>query len=503
MKLLRLFALLFVPALSFAQFTTVTGTVTDPNGLAYANGTISAGLVLPGGTSPTLNGGGYTPPSQPTGLDGSGKFTMRLADNTVLLPGGTQWTFLICSFAGTIQPAGGKGPVCFNVPALTISGSSQSITSNIAAVPPPALSTNPGTGTVTSSGSPVAGNIPKFTTATNIAPAAATDIVNLFSGCSGTQSLGADGACHAAGTGTVTNTAGALASGFVAIGNAGNDLKTDTALSTNGAGAQTDTQGTITTSTPVFSHTVTWNAAGVAFSNWLSNITCTAAATASVALGIGTSGTQWQFKYGAANCGSAQLLGPAGATATPSYAFTGDATSGIWQRASGKLDFSANSGVDFEMTTATTGFLYGAASATYAWTSNAISNGLDTGLSRTAGAVIAAGNGSQGDTSGKFKAAGYMSVGTTFTSNGGCTESALTGGATAGSFTVGQNTACTIVITMGNSATAPHGWTCTAYDETGVPAVAIRQTGHAATSCSLLMTVATNDVIVFSATLGW
>jgi hypothetical protein len=204
MKLLRLFALLFVPALSFAQFTTVTGTVTDPNGLAYANGTISPGLVLPGGTSPTLNGLPYTPPSQPTGLDGAGKFTMRLADNTVLLPGSTQWTFLVCSAAGTIQPAGGKGPVCFNVPALTISGSSQSITSNISAVAL-ALSTNPGTGTVTSSGSPVAGNIPKFTTATNIAPAAASDIVNLFSGCSGTLNLGADGACHAAGTGTVTS----------------------------------------------------------------------------------------------------------------------------------------------------------------------------------------------------------------------------------------------------------------------------------------------------------
>lgn len=53
-----------------------------------------------------------------------------------------------------------------------------------------------GSGTVTSSGSPVSGNIPKFTTATNIAPAAASDIVNLFSTCSGTQYLGADGACH-------------------------------------------------------------------------------------------------------------------------------------------------------------------------------------------------------------------------------------------------------------------------------------------------------------------
>jgi hypothetical protein len=150
MKLLRLFALLFVPALSFAQFTTVTGTVTDPNGLAYANGTIVATLVT--SASPTLNGLAYSPPSGPSGLDGSGKFTIRLGDNSVLLPGGTQWTFLICSASGTIQPAGGKGPVCFTVPALTISGSSQSITSNISAVPPPALSNNAGASSVPFSG---------------------------------------------------------------------------------------------------------------------------------------------------------------------------------------------------------------------------------------------------------------------------------------------------------------------------------------------------------------
>ena len=54
-------------------------------------------------------------------------------------------------------------------------------------------------GTVTSSGSPVTGNIAKFTSSTNIAPAAAANIVSLFSGCSGTLYLGADGACHNAG----------------------------------------------------------------------------------------------------------------------------------------------------------------------------------------------------------------------------------------------------------------------------------------------------------------
>jgi hypothetical protein len=121
--------------LAAAQFTTVSGTVTDPNGLPYANGTISPILVLPGGTSPTLNGLAYTPPSQPVGLSSTGSFVMNLADNTVLQPAGTKWNFQVCSAAGTVQPAGGKGPVCFSLAApITISGSSQSITANLNAV---------------------------------------------------------------------------------------------------------------------------------------------------------------------------------------------------------------------------------------------------------------------------------------------------------------------------------------------------------------------------------
>lgn len=123
----------------------------------------------------------------------------------------------------------------------------------------------------------------------------------------------------------------------------------------------------------------------------------------------------------------------------------------------------------------------------------------DTGLSRDAAGVWDMGTGAQASTAARVKAAGYISAGTTFTSNAGCTESALAGGATAGKFTVGQGTACTIVITMGNSATAPNGWNCAASDQTGVPAVAIRQTASNATSCSLLMTVTTSDVISFSA----
>ena len=138
----------------------------------------------------------------------------------------------------------------------------------------------------------------------------------------------------------------------------------------------------------------------------------------------------------------------------------------------------------------------------YAWTNGTPGGTKDTGLTRDSvagGSYVDVGEGDANNTTGKVQAAGYISKGTTFTASG-CTNSTLTGGATAGTFTVGQNTACTIVITMGNSATAPHGWNCSgANDETNVPTVAIRQTGHSTTSCSLLMTVATNDVITFSA----
>ena len=60
-------------------------------------------------------------------------------------------------------------------------------------------------GTVTSSGYSSGTPLAAFSTATSITPAASSNVVALFSGCSGTQYLGADGACHTGGTGTVTS----------------------------------------------------------------------------------------------------------------------------------------------------------------------------------------------------------------------------------------------------------------------------------------------------------
>jgi hypothetical protein len=58
---------------------------------------------------------------------------MRLGDNTQLSPGGSQWTFQVCSALGTVQPSGGKGPICFTIGPLTISGASQDISTQLQA----------------------------------------------------------------------------------------------------------------------------------------------------------------------------------------------------------------------------------------------------------------------------------------------------------------------------------------------------------------------------------
>jgi hypothetical protein len=103
-------------------FTTITGTVTDPNGLPYDCGTISAVLVVPGGTSPSLNGVGFSGSMSPVGLGcsttpgtgPSGSFSFRVGDNGVILPAGTQWRFTVNIAPGVVPPAG-FGPRSFVV----------------------------------------------------------------------------------------------------------------------------------------------------------------------------------------------------------------------------------------------------------------------------------------------------------------------------------------------------------------------------------------------------
>lgn len=120
-----------------SNFTEVVGTVIDPNGIPYSNGSIQATLIISGSPRFADTGFPYVPPTTPTALDAAGHFEMNLADVTKLIPTGGLWTFHVCSGAGSIPPGGGTGPVCFDTPGILISGDEQDITSILHQLAPP------------------------------------------------------------------------------------------------------------------------------------------------------------------------------------------------------------------------------------------------------------------------------------------------------------------------------------------------------------------------------
>jgi len=168
MRCLNFALILILLGSAAAQFTLVTGTVTDPNGVPYALGTIVPTLVTSGTPKFTATGALYFPPNQASGLDGNGHFLVQLADNTFLTPGGTQWNFKVCSAVGTVPLAFGTGPQCFSLAApITISGATQDIGANLHAVAL-ALTLPFGSGTGTIGGSGTAGFVPVFATGTTL-----------------------------------------------------------------------------------------------------------------------------------------------------------------------------------------------------------------------------------------------------------------------------------------------------------------------------------------------
>lgn len=179
MKKLLLLALLagLVPSV-FAQYTTVTGTVVDPIGIPYGYGTVLPILIFTGGTPQitTLNNANYSPPSQPSGMDISGTFTVNVASNATLIPAGSHWNFLVCSAYGALQHAVGRAQVCFQLASpLTISGTSEDISTqlNAVALPLTYLTAGGGGGTVTGSGT--ANTLAKWTSSTAIGNSGFTD----------------------------------------------------------------------------------------------------------------------------------------------------------------------------------------------------------------------------------------------------------------------------------------------------------------------------------------
>jgi len=92
----------------------------------------------------------------------------------------------------------------------------------------------------------------------------------------------------------------------------------------------------------------------------------------------------------------------------------------------------------------------------------------------------------------------YSSTGTKFTTNSGCTDSGLIGGASAGRFTSGATLTCTDIITIGGGLTSPNGWACSVTDLTTTAAV-WRQTASSSSTVTIQATggAVAADVISF------
>lgn len=115
-----------------AQHTTVSAQVKDANNSLYRNCTGSANFIgqntVPG-AGPYLLGGGVFQTVVPIACDGSANFQISLADNNQITPTPSQWSFAICSAIGAYPGP----PICFTA-LITITGATQSITTNLQSV---------------------------------------------------------------------------------------------------------------------------------------------------------------------------------------------------------------------------------------------------------------------------------------------------------------------------------------------------------------------------------
>lgn len=107
-----------------AQTTTVTGTVSDPDGFNWFSGTIQFNLYNPSSGQVTYNGIPLTAAQifVTVNLDSGGSFSTPLNNNLLLQPVGTQWIPTVCPAASA---------PCQQLARVTISGTSQSLTSTI------------------------------------------------------------------------------------------------------------------------------------------------------------------------------------------------------------------------------------------------------------------------------------------------------------------------------------------------------------------------------------
>jgi len=194
MKLYRIasiFVLLAITSIAAQQpppTTVVTATIQDSTPTTYANCQWSV-IFVPQGPP---GAGPYSPDALLQGQQGTcdafGKFTVNLADNiNTVSPGPSKWAFSICSAVGYLA-----GPYCKNNILITITG----VTQDISSIVDPLMPLLPIVGGVSGLHDPGSSGIVKRTTLNVTVPTIASDVVGLFGSCSGTQYLGADGACH-------------------------------------------------------------------------------------------------------------------------------------------------------------------------------------------------------------------------------------------------------------------------------------------------------------------
>jgi hypothetical protein len=186
------------------------------------------------------------------------------------------------------------------------------------------------------------------------------------------------------------------------------------------------------------------------------------------------------------------INGAGGTAAAPALTSAEGTTTGIWWPSAASIALSI-SGVEKSRQVAN-GFNVGPNAILGATTPG---NTADTSLARgVAGRWDIGQSATITDTTGSIRLSSLQVAGTKFTASG-CSNSTTVGGATAGSFASGTTGTCTVTITMGDSDTAPNGWSCTASDQTTPANLISQKTGGSTTTAVITGTTVSADVISF------
>jgi hypothetical protein len=186
------------------------------------------------------------------------------------------------------------------------------------------------------------------------------------------------------------------------------------------------------------------------------------------------------------------INGAGGTAAAPALTSAEGTTTGIWWPSAASIALSI-SGVEKSRQVAN-GFSVGPNAILGATSPGSTA---DTSLARGAAGRWDIGQSATiTDTTGSIRLSSLQVAGTKFTASG-CSNSTTVGGATAGSFASGTTGTCTVTITMGDSDTAPNGWSCTASDQTTPANLISQKTGGSTTTAVITGTTVSADVISF------